>query len=72
MAGEGIAAHILNSALYGGEWLASRPCRFTPGEKAQGTHWIKGWVDLKADLDTVEKRKVFCPFQESNPDTLIT
>jgi hypothetical protein len=25
---------ILTSALAGGEWSASRPCRFTPGERA--------------------------------------
>jgi hypothetical protein len=48
----------LASALTGGEWSASRPCRFTPGERAPGTHWIGGgWVDLRAGLDDVEKRK---------------
>jgi hypothetical protein len=34
---------FLTSALVGGEWLASRLCRFTTGEKAPGTHWIGGW-----------------------------
>jgi hypothetical protein len=34
---------FLTSALAGGEWSASRPCRFTPGERAPGTHWIGGW-----------------------------
>jgi hypothetical protein len=29
----------LTSALVGGEWSASRPCRFTLGEKAPGTRW---------------------------------
>jgi hypothetical protein len=24
----------------GGEWSASRPDRFTPGERASGSHWI--------------------------------
>jgi hypothetical protein len=28
-----------------------------PGEKAPGTHWIDGWVDPRAGLDDVEKRK---------------
>jgi hypothetical protein len=28
-----------------GNWLASRPCRFTPRERSPGTHWIGGWVD---------------------------
>jgi hypothetical protein len=31
---------LLTSALAGGEWSASRPLRFTPGERAAGTHWI--------------------------------
>jgi hypothetical protein len=30
---------------------------FTPGEGAPGTHWIGGWVDLRAGLDDLEKRK---------------
>jgi hypothetical protein len=50
--------HIfLTSAVTGGEWPASRPGRFTPGERAPGTHWIRGWVDPRAGLDDVEKRK---------------
>jgi hypothetical protein len=48
---------FLTSALAGGEWSASRPGRFTPGEKAPGTHWIGGWVGPRAGLDDVEKRK---------------
>jgi hypothetical protein len=42
------------SALAGGEWSASRPCRFT-----RGTHWIGGWVDRRAGLDDLERRKFF-------------
>jgi hypothetical protein len=50
--------HIfLTSGLVGGEWLISRPDRFTPGERAPVTHWIGGWVDLVAGLDDLEKRK---------------
>jgi hypothetical protein len=45
------------SALDGGEWLASLPGRFIPGERAPGTHWIGGWVGPRPDLDDVEKRK---------------
>jgi hypothetical protein len=47
----------LTSALAGGEWSASRPGRLTPGERAPGTQWIGGWVDPRAGLDNVEKRK---------------
>jgi hypothetical protein len=50
---------FLTSALAGGERSASRPGpgRFTTGEKAPSTHWIGGWVDPRAGLDDVEKRK---------------
>jgi hypothetical protein len=44
-------------ALVGGEWSASRTGRFTPGVRAPGTHWIGGWVDPRAGIDDVEKRK---------------
>jgi hypothetical protein len=47
----------LTSALVGGDWSASRPGHFTPGERASRTHRIRGWVDPTAGLDDVEKRK---------------
>jgi hypothetical protein len=53
-----VKIHIfLTSALVGGEWSASRPGRFTPGERAPGTHYIGGWVDPKSGLYDVEKGK---------------
>jgi hypothetical protein len=55
--GQWIYIHIfLTSALAGGEWSASRPGRFTPGERDRGTHWIGGWMDPRGGLDDVEKR----------------
>jgi hypothetical protein len=36
---------FLTSALVGGEWSASRPGRFNPGERVPGTHWIEGSAD---------------------------
>jgi hypothetical protein len=50
---------FLTSVLAEGEWSASRPGRFTPAERAPGTHSIGGWVDPRAGLDDVEKRKLF-------------
>jgi hypothetical protein len=47
--------HFLGMALVGGEGWASRPGRFTPGEKAHSTHWIGGCVDPRASLDDMEK-----------------
>jgi hypothetical protein len=54
--GVNVQIHIfLTSALAGGDWSASRPVRFTPRERAPGTHWIGGWVDPTAGLDDTEK-----------------
>jgi hypothetical protein len=50
------STHSLTSALDGGEWSVSRPGRFTPAERASGTHWIGGWVGPRAVLDAVVKR----------------
>jgi hypothetical protein len=53
--GVDVEIHIfLTSAQVGGEWSASRPCRFTPG-----THFIGGWVDPRVGLDDMEKLKFF-------------
>jgi hypothetical protein len=45
----------MTAALDGGEWSASRPGRFTSGEKVRGTHCIGGWVGPTAGMD-MEKR----------------
>jgi hypothetical protein len=45
--------------------------RFTPRERAPVTYWIGGWVDPRASLDAVAKRKIPSPRQESNPRTPI-
>jgi hypothetical protein len=49
---------LLTTALVGGEWSASRPGRFTSGERAPGTHWIGGWVDPRAGLEDEERRNI--------------
>jgi hypothetical protein len=43
------------------KWSISRPGRFTPEERAPGTHWIGGRVDLRAGLHDLEKRKFLTP-----------
>jgi hypothetical protein len=56
--GVDVYIHVfLTSALVGGEWSASGPDCFTPGERASDTHWVRGWVGPNAGLDAVEKRK---------------
>jgi hypothetical protein len=62
------STHSLTSALDGGEWSVSRPCCFTPRERAPGTHWIGGWVSTRAVLDAVSKRKIPNSCRNSNPD----
>jgi hypothetical protein len=49
---------LLTSVLGGGEWSASRPCRFTTGQRAPDTHCRGGWLGPRAGLDEVEKRKL--------------
>jgi hypothetical protein len=49
--GVGVQIHIFLHLST--SWLASRPGRFTAGERAPGTHL----VGPRADLDDVEKRK---------------
>jgi hypothetical protein len=65
------STHPLASALDGGEWSASRPGRYTLRERAPGTHWIGDWVDPRAVLDAVVKRKIPRPRRESKPRTPI-
>jgi hypothetical protein len=65
------STHSLTSALDGGEWSASRHNRFTPRERAPGTHWIGGWVGPRTVLDAVMKRKIPSPRRESKPRTPI-
>jgi hypothetical protein len=62
------STHSLTSVLDGGEWSASRPCRFTPGERAPDTHWIGGWMGPRASLDAVVKRKIPSPCRASSCD----
>jgi hypothetical protein len=48
---------FLTSALVGSEWSASHPNRFTPKERAPGTHWIGGQVGPRTSLDDKERRE---------------
>jgi hypothetical protein len=61
------STHSLTSALGGGK----RSGRFTPREISPGTPWIRGWVDLRAVLDAVVRRKIPGFRRESNPRTPI-
>jgi hypothetical protein len=63
---------FLTSTLVRGERSASRPGHFTLGERIHGTHWIGRWVDPRAGLDDVEKRKFLTlPGLELRPPPLV-
>jgi hypothetical protein len=63
--------HIFwTSALAAGEWSASLPGRYKPGETAPSTHFIGGWVDPRDSLDDMEKRK-FLTLLGLNSDPLV-
>jgi hypothetical protein len=50
---------FITSMLGGDEWSASRLFRFTPWERAPGTHWKGGCMGPRAGLDIMQKRKIF-------------
>jgi hypothetical protein len=62
----GIVPAVVTSTLDEGQWSASRSRRFTPRERAPGTHWIERCVGPKADLTAVKKRTIL-HWRESNP-----
>jgi hypothetical protein len=56
---------FLTSALVGGEWSASRPCHFTPGERVPDTRWLGGWVGPESVWMTSRKENSW-PYRDSN------
>jgi len=40
--------------------------RLTSGERAPGAHWIGGWVDARAGLDMMVKRRILSPCRDPN------
>jgi hypothetical protein len=55
------ATFFSTTAQDGGEWSASRLGHFNPGESAPDTHRVGDWVDPRASLDDVDKRKFLTP-----------
>jgi hypothetical protein len=58
---------FLTSALNEDEWCHI-PAALCSKEWIPGTHWIQGWVDLRAGLDTEARGKILCMCRGSNPD----
>jgi hypothetical protein len=56
----------MTSALDGGEWSASLPQR-----KDSRYPLKRGWVGLRAGLDTEATGNILCLYQGSNPSCLV-
>jgi hypothetical protein len=54
----GTDKEFLNSPRRGGEYSASRPCRFNPNERVRSTHCLGGWMKTAIGKETLKKRKV--------------
>jgi hypothetical protein len=63
---QSIAAPFLTSVLDVGGQLHP-PARLSRGETVPHTHWIGSWLDPKACLDVLGKKKNFFPRRNSNP-----
>jgi hypothetical protein len=64
-----VEVHVfLTLALDGGKLVSFTPCRFTPAERAPGTHWIGGWVSPRAGLEDNGEVKIIPPYWDSNSD----
>jgi hypothetical protein len=67
----GIAPRILGLGTRW-RWVVSfNPRPLYPRERASGTYWIGGWLELRDILDTVVKRKIPSLRRKSNPRTPI-
>jgi hypothetical protein len=53
-----IAPPFLTSALDGGEWSISLPCRFIPADTGPCTRRVGGWMGHTAGLDVMEKKEI--------------
>ena len=50
----------------GHQWLTSCPSHFNP-KKEPLYPYVEGWVGPRVGMDVLEKRKIFCPYQDLNP-----
>jgi hypothetical protein len=53
-------------------WVTSfTPQPLNPRRKSARIHWTRSWMGRRDGLNTVEKRKIFCPCRESNPGSQV-
>jgi len=51
---------------HGHQWLTSCPACLNPGKEPQYPY-TEGCVGPRADSDVLDKRKIFCPYQDLKP-----
>jgi hypothetical protein len=61
----------MTSALDGVNGQRHAPVELYPRERSPGTHWIGGWVGLRADVDTEARGKFFRFCRGSNLDRAV-
>jgi hypothetical protein len=59
----------LTAVIVGGEWSVLQPGRFTPEERARGSHWIGDWVGPRTGLEDVERKK-YCLYLDPKSEPL--
>jgi hypothetical protein len=66
--GNGIIVPRITDLSTRWRWVVSFTLRslYPQGKTPLVTHWLGGWMGLRADLDAVVKRKIPSPFQDSN------
>jgi hypothetical protein len=58
---------FLISVLVGGEWTASHPCHYSPGDRDPDNHCIGGWVGPRDSLEDWRNENSL-PYLDSNSD----
>jgi hypothetical protein len=58
---------FLTSALDGDDWSVSCPGHALPPGKDTGTHWIRGWVGVRAGLNTEAREKSSASVRDQTP-----
>jgi hypothetical protein len=62
---------ILNIGATWRRVVSVTPPPLYPRGESPGAYCIGGWIGLRTGLDIMEKIKVSCFYQESNPDSLV-
>jgi hypothetical protein len=47
------------------------PAVLTSGERAPSSHSVEGWAGPRAGLNIMEKRRIYCPYRESELDSSV-